>query len=189
VAVVADGVDRRAGAIVAARGGLAIAVGAIFLTRPGMTLGALFAMLGSYLFFDGTLALVTAFGGTNADRGRLSHFLEGIVSIGVGVLAFVHPAAMKLALLALIATRSIITGIVEIGDAISTRRLSGDRQGLTWLAGLVSVAFGLYLVVRPSSGVKVLAWLAGIYLAIFGVGLVAAGLRLRAAGGRARHAT
>lgn len=185
MAAVVEQRSHRAWPIAATRGGLAIVVGAILLTRPGMTLGALFAMLGSYLFFDGALALLTALRGTNAERSRISLLLEGIVSVGVGILAFVHPAAMKLALLALIATRSIITGIVEIAGAVSERRVGGQPSGFMWLAGLASVAFGIFLVARPASGVMLLAWLAGIYALLFGVGLVATALRLRRAAARA----
>jgi uncharacterized membrane protein HdeD (DUF308 family) len=179
MAAVVERMSRRAWPIAATRGGLAIVVGVILLTRPGMTLAALFAMLGSYLFFDGALALFAAFRGMNAERSRMSLCLEGIVSVGVGILAFVHPATMKLALLALIATRSIITGIVEFGGAVSERRVGGQPSGFMWLAGLASVAFGIFLVARPASGVMLLAWLAGIYALVFGVGLVATAFRLR----------
>jgi uncharacterized membrane protein HdeD (DUF308 family) len=168
---------------VAARGALAIVVGVLLLTRPGMGSGALYALFGSYLFFDGALALLI---GKHADGGRRSLFIEGAVSIAVGILAFVHPSAMKLALVALIAARSIITGLVEIGSAIAYRRRSGDRHGLTWVAGLASLAFGLFLLARPTSGVVVLVWLAGAYAVVFGLGLVSAALRLR--GGRIARA-
>jgi uncharacterized membrane protein HdeD (DUF308 family) len=174
-------ISRRAWQIAATRGGLAIVVGAVFLMRPGQPLGALFAMLGSYLFFDGALALATAFSGTHVSRTRMTYFLEGVVSVGIGILAFLHPAAMKLALLALIAARSIITGIVEIGGAISRRRATGERAGLTWLAGIASLVFGFFLIARPAAGVTLLAWLAGIYVFLFGVGLISTALRLRKA--------
>jgi uncharacterized membrane protein HdeD (DUF308 family) len=184
MAAIAEGVPRRAWQIAATRGGLAIVVGALLLVRPGLPLGAVFAMIGSYLFFDGALSLATAFGGTNVSRTRVSYFLEGIVSVCVGILAFVHPATMKLALLALVAARSIIAGLVEIGTAISRRRTSGERAGLGWLAGLASLVFGIFLVVRPASGIVLLAWAAGIYLVVFGISLAAtaAGLRRAHAG-------
>jgi uncharacterized membrane protein HdeD (DUF308 family) len=174
-------IPRRAWQLAATRAGLALVVGAILLTRPGKPLGPLFAMLGSYLFFDGALTLAAAFGGTSTGRARMSHFLEGIVSVGVGILAFFHPAAMKLALVALIAVRSIVTGIVEIGGEISRARVEGQRSPLAWLAGLASLAFGFFLIARPTSGILVIAWLAGIYLLMFGVGLVASAVRLRRA--------
>ena len=181
MAAVVEGVSRRAWQLAATRAGLAIVVGAILLSRPGKPLGALFAMLGSYLFFDGALTLAAAFGGTSTGRARMSHFLEGILSLAVGILAFLHPAAMKLALVALIAVRSIVTGIVELGWAISRARVERERSPLPWLAGLASLAFGFFLVARPASGVLVLAWLAGIYLLVFGAGLAVSAVRLRRA--------
>jgi uncharacterized membrane protein HdeD (DUF308 family) len=192
MAAVVEGVSRRAWQLAATRAGLAIVVGAILLSRPGKPLGALFAMLGSYLFFDGALAIGMAFSGANGretrmahvanpSRTRVSHVLEGILSLAVGILAFLHPAAMKLALVALIAVRSIVTGIVELGWAISRARVERERSPLPWLAGLASLAFGFFLVARPASGVLVLAWLAGIYLLVFGVGLAVSAVRLRRA--------
>jgi len=186
MAAVVEGVSRRAWQLAATRAGLAIVVGAILLSRPGKPLGALFAMLGSYLFFDGALAIGMAFSGANGretrmahvanpSRTRVSHVLEGILSLAVGILAFLHPAAMKLALVALIAVRSIVTGIVELGWAISRARVERERSPLP------SLAFGFFLVARPASGVLVLAWLAGIYLLVFGVGLAVSAVRLRRA--------
>jgi uncharacterized membrane protein HdeD (DUF308 family) len=48
--------------------------------------------------------------------------------------------------------------------------------------GVLSVIFGVFLVVRPGEGAIAVVWALGIYALIFGAALVALGLRLRQLG-------
>jgi uncharacterized membrane protein HdeD (DUF308 family) len=178
----------RAWMLVSLRGVLAIVVAAVLLTRPSMGQAFLLATIGSYLFIDGVLALGTAFRADRGATGRGRYFLEGIISVTVGALAFARPTTIAGAVLMLIAARSVIAGLVEIASAISLRRTGGERHWPIGLGGLASVGFGAFLLARPASGALVLVLLAGVYTLVFGVSLLAAGFRLRRAYGRLRRA-
>jgi uncharacterized membrane protein HdeD (DUF308 family) len=178
----------RAWALIALRGMLAIVAAAVLLTRPGMARNLLLATLGSYLFIDGVLALGTALRAERGASGRGRYILEGLISITIGALAFARPMTIVGAVLTLIAARSIIAGVVEIATALSLRRSGGgERHWPIALGGLVSLAFGAFLLVRPASGEMLLVLLAGGYVLIFGISLLVAGLRLRRAYGRLRR--
>jgi uncharacterized membrane protein HdeD (DUF308 family) len=178
----------RAWVFVALRGVVAVAVSAVVLTRPGMAQTLLLATLGGYLFADGLLALGIALRAERGAPGRARYIVEGLLSLTVGALAFAHPTAMASAILALIAARSIITGLVAIASAISLRRGGGEKHWPIGLGGLVSLGFGAFLLARPASGALVVVLLAGVYVLVFGLSLLVAASRLHRAYGRLRTA-
>jgi uncharacterized membrane protein HdeD (DUF308 family) len=146
---------------------------------PHATLVGLLAALGAYFFFDGVLALVTMFQASRQEKSWWPYLLEGVVSIAVGILAFTRPASMAFAVLILAAVRCFVTGVVEISTAIWLRRETGRSEWLLWLAGLVSIAFGVFLIARPQAGIMTLVWLVGIYTIAFGIIVTATAFRLR----------
>jgi uncharacterized membrane protein HdeD (DUF308 family) len=84
-------------------------------------------------------------------------------------------------LLYLIAAWAIATGVLEVAVAIWLRReLRGEW--LLALGGIVSVVFGVFLIVRPGEGAVAVVWLIGLFAIVFGVALIGLGLRLRRLG-------
>jgi uncharacterized membrane protein HdeD (DUF308 family) len=181
---VAHGMFRRAWWAIALRGLLAIVLGVVILTRPAMSLAVLLVAVGAYLFLDGLLALVATFHAAREDRSWWPYLLQGLVGVAAGMLVFAEPVAAALVLLLLIAVRSVITGIVEIGSAVSLKRDTGSREWALWIAGIASIAFGLLLVWVPAAGILTLVWLIGIYALVFGIDLTIVAFRTRALAAR-----
>jgi uncharacterized membrane protein HdeD (DUF308 family) len=179
VGTAADDLFKRAWWAIAIRGVLAIVLGILMLAWPGITLAVAIAMLGVYMFFDGIFALVATFQSGSEGRSWWPYLLEGVLSIGVGLLAFARPTTMALAVLILIAVRSIIVGVVELGTGVSVRRATGTSTWMLWLGGLASIAFGILLLVKPGPGLLALVWIAGIYMIVFGLMLDTEAFRLR----------
>jgi uncharacterized membrane protein HdeD (DUF308 family) len=167
---------------VALRGVLAVAFGVIAWIWPDITLHALVLLFGFYALVDGLLALAALLMGGSLVRERRGWLIvEGIAGIAAGVIAFVWPGITALVLLYLIALWAIATGILEIAVAIWLRReLRGEW--LLALAGVVSVLFGVFLIVRPSEGAVAVVWAIGVFAIVFGVTLIGLGLRLRRIG-------
>ncbi len=79
----------------------------------------------------------------------------------------------------------ILTGILQIWLAIRLReQISGEL--LLALAGVISVIFGLILVINPGAGLLSVLWLVGFVAIAIGATLPLLGLRLRRIFGRAR---
>jgi uncharacterized membrane protein HdeD (DUF308 family) len=169
---------------IALRGLLGIVIGVVALLSPGVTLAVLLAVLGAYFFVDGVFALVATFQAAREERTWWPYLLEGIVSIAVGVLAFTRPAAFAIGVLVLAAIRCFITGAVEMATAVFVHRETGRNEWPLWLAGLISIAFGVFLVARPAAGVLTLVWLVGLYALFFGIVVTVSAFRLK---GFARH--
>jgi uncharacterized membrane protein HdeD (DUF308 family) len=166
----------------ALRGAVAVLFGVIAVIWPDITLRVLVLLFGFYALVDGLLALAAVLVGgrqVSARRGWL--IVEGIAGIAAGVFTFLWPDITALALLYLIAAWAIVTGLIEIAVAVLLRReLRGEW--LLALGGIISVAFGVFLAVRPGEGAIAVVVVLGIYAIIFGVALVALAIRLRQLG-------
>ena len=168
---------------VALRGVLAVVFGVVALIWPDITLRALVLLYGFYALVDGLLALAALLVGGNLVRERRGWLIvEGVAGIAAGVIAFLWPEITALVLLYLIAAWAIATGVLEIAVAVWLRReLRGEW--LLALGGIVSVVFGVFLIVRPGEGAVAVVWLIGLFAILFGAALIGLGLRLRRLGG------
>ena len=160
----------------ALRGALAVLFGVMAWIWPDLTVRVLVLLFGAYALVDGVFALYAAFTGA-ADR-RWALLFEAVVGIGAGIVTFVWPDLTALTLLYIIASWAVITGLFEIVAAVQLRR---EIEGEVFLAlgGLLSILFGVVLIIFPGEGAIALAWLIGTYAIVFGIALIALGFRLR----------
>jgi uncharacterized membrane protein HdeD (DUF308 family) len=163
------------------RGLLALAVGIIAAVDPGATLAAIVLLLGSFFIVDGLFAAVKAFGIMRSDRSWWLLLLSGVVGIVAGVAVFAWPGLTALTLGYLIGFWAIFTGVSEIAVAISLRRAI-HNEWLYVLFGVISVAFGFFVVLAPGLGLAYLTLMIAIYGFLAGFSLIAAAFRLRRAG-------
>jgi uncharacterized membrane protein HdeD (DUF308 family) len=153
--------------------------GILAFVLPGITLLGLILLFGAFALVNGVFAFGAAFRG--ARGGALAGLiLGGLASIVAGLLAFFLPGLTALALLYLIASWAVVTGIFEIVAAIRLRR-EISNEWLLVLAGVVSIAFGVLLALLPAAGLLTLVWWIGAYSLVFGTLQIALAFRLRAA--------
>jgi uncharacterized membrane protein HdeD (DUF308 family) len=153
------------------RGIVAILFGAFTFLQPGISLASLLLLFGAFAFADGVLGAWTAITSRKDRENWWVLLLEGLVGIGVGVLALIKPGLTALALLFYISIWAIATGVLEIVAAVRLRKEIEGEWALI-LAGLASVAFGVLLMARPGSGALAVLWIIGSYALVFGVLLV-----------------
>lgn len=160
------------------RGGLAILLGILAFIWPTNTVKALFIMVGLFLILDGA---ITA-GFSLSHRERVSAWwifmLEGIAGLMIGLFALLRPETAGVVLVVLVGVWALLTGILEIFAGI---RLSASLPG-EWLltaGGVLSVIFGLIMIIIPSTALIVLLWLVAVYFILFGAVLVILGFRAR----------
>ena len=167
--------------LVALRGLLAILFGAIAFVAPGAFVLWLVLFFSAYMLVDGAFGIVAAVRAARQHERWGFLLLEGLLDIVVGVAAFLVPAAAVWAFVLLVAAWAILSGGLMIAAAF---RLHLD-YGRWWLGlgGLVSVLFGIVLLINPGMSALVLTWWLGAYAVAFGVMLLILGFRLRS-----RHA-
>jgi len=162
--------------VIGLRGLAAVLFGILAFVWPGMTLAVLILLFGAYALVDGILGIIAAFRGETHHRVALG--LEGVVGVLAGLAAFVVPGLTALVLLYIIALWAILTGVFELFAAIRLRRVLSNELGLI-IGGVLSVLFGIVLLVAPGTGALAVVFLIGAYAIIFGISLLALTWRLR----------
>lgn len=160
------------------RGVLGILFGLAAFVWPGITLLTLIVMFGVYAIVDGAVAVGTGLSRTKDSPRWWTFLVEGLLSIGAGVVALLWPGLTTLVLIYMIASWAIFTGILEIVAAIRLRNEITNEWMLA-LGGLISVALGLLLFFQPAAGSLAIVWIIAAYALIFGILLVILGFRLR----------
>ena len=159
------------------RGIAAVVFGVLALASPGAALLALTVLFGAYAFIDGLFALFAAASG--ADRSRWWIFLlEGLVGVIVAFFVATEPLLSAVSLLWVIAFWAIVTGVMEIIAGVQMRD-HVKSEVLYILAGVVSVAFGIWIMREPALGAVAVAWIIAYYAIVFGILQIGVAFRLR----------
>lgn len=163
--------------LIAVRGVLAIGFGILALAMPVSTLISLILVFAAYMLVDGIFAIVAALRAARHRKRWGALLIGGIVNLITGVLAAAWPGITALAFVVLTAAWSIMSGSAMLVAAVRLKR----DHGRWWLAlgGLVSIAFGILLVMAPFVGAVVLTWWIGIYAIVFGVAMLVLAFKLR----------
>ncbi|MDA0636482.1 HdeD family acid-resistance protein [Nonomuraea sp. MCN248] len=161
------------------RGIAAIIFGVLAVIWPGITLLVLVTFFGAYAIVNGVFAIFTAL--RHEVRSRIWAIVVGVLSILAGFVAFAWPGITSLALLYVIAIWAIFSGLAEIVDGIQLRKII-DREWTLILGGVLSVVFGVLLLIWPAAGMLSLVWLIGLFAILYGITLITLAFRLKKLG-------
>jgi uncharacterized membrane protein HdeD (DUF308 family) len=160
------------------RGVLGIIFGLIALIFPGATILSLVIFFSAYMLVDGVFGIISAVRAIRRKEDRWGLLIfEGLLNIAVGIAAFLWPGLTVVAFVWLIAAWAIVSGGLMTAAGF---RLNMDH-GRWWmvLGGLLSLAYGVLLIITPLIGAIVLTWWLGAYALVFGVALVVFSFKLR----------
>ena len=165
----------------ALRGALALLFGILALAWPGLTLLWLVALFAAFALLSGGVSVVAAIRNRKTEDHWWLALVLGLVSLGAGVIAIIHPDLTALVLVLLMGANAIVTGILDISMAARLRKAAFRGKGLLILAGLVSLAFGILVFLFPGAGALALVWMISFYAVLSGILLLAAAWRARKA--------
>src|SRR3979490_3330254 len=130
------------------RGIVGIIFGCLALIFPGPTMLSLVILFSAYMLVDGVFGIVSAVRAIRRKEDRWGLLIvEGLLDIATGVVAFLWPGLTVIAFLWLIAAWAIVTG--GLMAAVGCRRNIGHGGWWMVLGGLLSLAFGVLLIVTP----------------------------------------
>jgi uncharacterized membrane protein HdeD (DUF308 family) len=104
--------------------------------------------------------------------------LLAALDIIAAIVAIAWPGITALVLVLWVALWAAVTGLFEVGLAFQSTSKSGERA-LLGLSGLVSVALGVVLFIRPDIGAITLAQVYGLFSLFSGISLLVMALNLR----------
>ena len=167
------------------RGLLAIVIGIVSVAWPNITVGAFVVLFAVYAFVaafgDGARALAS-------DRAGpvFGWLLLALLSLAAGVVALVWPGPTALVLTIWIAVWAFVTGIVEVAMTFGQGETAGERA-LWAFGGLISIALGIVLFLRPDIGAVSLATVFGLFSIVYGISTLVLSTRAREARTAARR--
>lgn len=164
--------------LVLLRGILSVVFGVLAFMWPGLTLVMLVLFYGAFVLMDGVLALIGAFTGRLKPMPTWWLVLVGLAGIAAGIVTFMWPGITAIVLVMFIGAWAVVHGIFEIIGAIQLRK-EIDNEWWLILGGVLSVIFGLVVLIAPGAGALGLVWAIAAYSIAFGITWIMLAFRLR----------
>jgi len=163
--------------LLALRGVIALLFGVLAFAWPGMTIAILVALFGAYVLVDGVFTTIVAVRQRTNTRWWLV-LLEGVVGIAAGILTFFWPSITALVLFYLIAAWAVVSGVFKLLAAIQLRKEIAN-EWMFAISGIISILFGVLLMILPTIGMLALIWLIAAYAIVFGLIMLILAFQLR----------
>jgi uncharacterized membrane protein HdeD (DUF308 family) len=160
---------------VMSRGVLSILFGVTAIAVPEISLIALVALYAAFAIIDGGILLKSAFSGRLSDKRWLA--IAGVTGIAASFGVILYPVVAVTVLVVLIALWAVLHGIFELAASVELHTRSHAEW---WLAldGILSLFFGLLLLLRPEQAVTVVALVFGVFALAHGILLLILASRL-----------
>jgi uncharacterized membrane protein HdeD (DUF308 family) len=159
------------------RGILAIAIGVISVAWPNITVGAFVILFAVYAFMAAAADGMRAFASRHAGP-VFGYLLLSVLSAAAGVVALAWPGITALMLTLWVGAWAFVTGLTEL--TLAFRRGEASRERALWvLGGLVAMALGVVLAIRPDAGAVSLATVFGLFSIVSGTSALVLSAQLR----------
>lgn len=149
------------------KGICAILFGVATFFMPGLTLIVLTLLYGAYVLTDGILSIIAAINGSSTmPRWWLAIF--GLLSVAAGLVTFFWPGITLVVLQLCIGLWAVAVGVMQIIGAIRLRNETDD-EWLLVAGGIVSILFGVVMVMTPGIGMLALVYTIAAYAIFHGI--------------------
>jgi uncharacterized membrane protein HdeD (DUF308 family) len=163
--------------VVLLRGVFCIVFGLAAFFLPTLTLASLVLLFAVYMLVDGVLAVIAAVGAARRNRPWGMLVLEGVADLVAGAFAFFWPLVTVIAVIYLMGAWGIVSGALLLSAAFRLSLAPG--RWLMALAAVLSMVWGVLVLLWPITGALALTLWLGAYAVIFGVTLLFLAARLR----------
>lgn len=164
--------------VFALRGLIAVALGIIVLTNPGIALLTVITVFGIYSLVDGLFDIIIGFSSRKENKQWWALLIVGIANVVIGVISLSNPSITGIVLVYLIAARALINGVLEIVAAIELRHFI-EGEWMMIVSGILSILFGVVLFGSPNQGALAMLWVIGTFAIVIGIWLIIFAFQLR----------
>lgn len=159
-------------------GGIAMVLfGLLAFSSPGIALFVLATFFAASVLVDGLSNIVGSLQNREKD-GWWILLLMGLLGAAVGGYALFNPPLSVMAFILIVAFEAMVLGVflVMLGHKV---RKTTSREWLLYLAGAVSILFGILVIANPVTGSRTIVLLIASWSLAIGVLKVAFGLKVR----------
>lgn len=160
---------------------LSVLFGVIAFAWPAITLTSLVWLFAFSVIAQGIALVMGSWSNRKEDKNwwiLLLLVLLGFVNVIVGLISIIYPGITALALVMLIGASSLVTGLLQVIFAIRLLK-EITNEGWLLLGGVLSVVFGLWLLIRPGEGALALLWVLALYAIVFGIIMITLAIKAK----------
>jgi uncharacterized membrane protein HdeD (DUF308 family) len=149
------------------RGIIGLVFGLLAVIWPDRVLELLVTLFGIFILAIGLIATIAALSHRTPLRTWLI-LIPGLVAVVIGIISIASPAVTTVVLVYLIAIWALVHGISEIYKALRVRK-DVEGEWMPIIIGIVSVVFGVVLIVRPLTAGAAVTLLLGFFVLVLGI--------------------
>ena len=147
---------------------LIILFGLIALLFPTITLELLAIFFAGFILVGGITLIITSAQVRVINRYWYLHLFEGLIGVILGILILLKPEFTGAILISLIGIWAIFLGMIVL-FAYSRKSFMTMNRSIPITLGLLSILFGLLLIIKPFESSTAIVILIGIYAFAYGV--------------------
>lgn len=148
---------------------LMIIVGVLLIIWPNAALNVLCSIVGLALCIGGVVAVITYFVTRDKSFVLTMTMAVGVIVAFLGLWIFLNPSVLAALIPAIIGAFIIISGIINLSEAITIHRERGTGIVTTLIIAAITIVLGLIVFFRPQWTNAFLVRLIGIALVFDGV--------------------
>jgi uncharacterized membrane protein HdeD (DUF308 family) len=159
-------------------GGIAMVLfGLLAFSNPGVALLVLATFFAASILVDGVSNVVGALQNREKD-GWWILLLMGLLGATVGAYALFNPPLSIMAFILLVAFEAMALGLFLVMLGYKVRKAT-SREWMLYLAGALSILFGVLVIVNPMSGSRTIIYMIASWSLVIGTLKVAFGFKVR----------
>ncbi len=147
---------------------LLILFGVIALLFPSITLAAMAIFFAVFVLIGGLALMISSIRLRSINPYWYLQLFEGIVGILLGIVILAKPVFTAAILVTIIGIWAILLGLIFL-FAYFRRSLSAIDKSFIIATGILSLLFGLLIIINPFESSRAIVILIGVYVIAYGV--------------------
>jgi len=135
--------------------------------QPGIALLLLATFFAVWVLVDGAFNIVGSLRNRDKD-GWWIMLLIGILGVVVGCWALLNPPLSMIAFIYIVAAHAVLLGAFLVMLGVRVRKAT-TREWVLYLAGALSILFGILVIVQPAAGGLSIVWVIASWAIVIGI--------------------
>ncbi len=141
-------------------GAVLLIFGLVLMLRPGMTLNVIAQWIGAVIIIIGIIFIISYFWRSRIMAGG-SDFIIGVIILCAGIFVMVRTGFVVSILPVVMGLAVILSGLLKLQDSLNMHSAGIPSWKGICIAGIISIVFGLIVVLNPFSTMVLLMRIVG----------------------------